>query len=1205
VTDTDTDGIGYADGAESAVLSVLRAATDVSAGSPELAAQVTSHPLAYHLSPQRLGLLAPLRLRPGSRVVDVGCGTGVLTRALAEAGAEVTGIEGTPDRAAAAMERCRDLPGVRIVRDTVTEGLAGLAEVDLALMCGLLEYSGQYEDGPLTVLHAVADALAARGVLVLAIENQLGLKYLLGGAEDHLGKPWVGLADYPGDTAAPRTWTRAALAGLLADAGLTAQRWLLPYPDYKLPKVVLDERIFDRPDAAELVDKLVRDPLAGGFGDTDTVVAPRTAHRLAMADGVGAAVASSFLVLAGFTDDAVAQVADPALGWLVSGGRRPEWRRTRAVTRDLVLTTVRDGSDLAAHTGHPWLRQHLVEQEDLVPGVPLDGLVHDALRTGDEARLAELLGDWRTACLADARKPAKADLRHPYLPGRSGVPVLPPDHIDVHPGNFIVHPGGELVRVDREWCAGDGVDAELALLRALLETAREVLVGHVPHPWSPTATLHEVHTALAEAVGLGAVLDVRWPELVAAEARFQEAVTAAPATRVEAALLTEYDRPTPSPLWDVPGGLAALRHGVDSARELRTAQEWFADRERTLGDELARQHAHIADLTARLTDADQDVDQLRHEAALREEELAASDDRLGMAFGEIAAAVEEAGRAWAANSATSAELAHTRGREADVTQRLINATRQIDALHRSKPVRLAARTLWPAGRVLRGARDLLLNRPGEEPDKLLRRAGALAPAIAARYRGTVRSSRDDRLYFDLPVPSTPVAVGRGQVVELTGWVAHADMPVRSVTVAADGHWHAATVGHQRLDVVAVLGRGGVTVPSGTGVHVRLPLARVAAPATVSLRLLVELVDGTELDRPLPPLRVRPADPSIAVPATWPGTGPKVAVCLATYRPAAAALAAQLDSLRAQTHPNWVCVVCDDGSPAESVALIRELIAGDERFTLVTGERNVGFYRNFERALRSAPEDATAIALCDQDDVWDADKLATLVARLADPAVTLAYHDMRLIDADGADIAPSFWDRRVNQWRDLSALLMLNTVTGAASLVRADVVRDLVLPFPPGSPSAFHDQWLAACALAAGRIDFVDRPLQSYRQHAGNVTGRRQDRLDAGLPGPLGWLRLGLGSDRMLSDEQRAELGAVTEYELRRVAQFAEVLRLRLAGRLPGDVADDLADLAAADRRLRPLLRQVVASGPQTAGAERRLLAAAVRSGARRRRDRRS
>ncbi len=49
-----------------------------------------------------LELLAP---RPGEKILDLGCGDGVLTRQLVEAGADVTGIDSAPEQVAAARAR--------------------------------------------------------------------------------------------------------------------------------------------------------------------------------------------------------------------------------------------------------------------------------------------------------------------------------------------------------------------------------------------------------------------------------------------------------------------------------------------------------------------------------------------------------------------------------------------------------------------------------------------------------------------------------------------------------------------------------------------------------------------------------------------------------------------------------------------------------------------------------------------------------------------------------------------------------------------------------------------------------------------------------------------------------------------------------------------------------------------------------------------
>src|SRR6476469_5490684 len=533
--------IEYADGAESEVLAALRAAQDVSAGSAELSALVRTWETVYHFSPARLGLLAPLRITSGLRVVDLGCGSGVLTRALGEAGASVLGIEGVPDRAAAARERCRDLADVRIVSSPMVEGLAGEGPFDLALICGVLEYND-----PFTLLPAVVNSLSDNGVVVLAIENQLGLRYLLGGAEDHHGKAWIGLSDYPRGEHVPstRTWTRHTLHNLLAGAGLTAQRWLLPYPDYKLPRVVL-----------------------------------------------------SFLVVASRSPGALSTVVDPALAWLVSGTRRPAWRRTRKLNPDFTLQTIHSG---LGDTGS-WLRQEHLVSEPLRRGRAMDSYLLDAMRRDDTAELTRLLALWRQTCLARARPVDPSDLPHPFLPHRPDVPVLPPDHLDMHPGNLIIGLDGEVTRVDLEWHAGHGVDAELVMLRALLEFAREVVRGHAPHPWPARRTVRGVLEELCQLTGLDAALSARWPELVAAEAALQAQVTGHPAEKFAADIEQDAATDAGEPMWRRPGGIRVLAENDDARRTAEHERDAAVAREQELAAELSRRSTHIDDLTERLT----------------------------------------------------------------------------------------------------------------------------------------------------------------------------------------------------------------------------------------------------------------------------------------------------------------------------------------------------------------------------------------------------------------------------------------------------------------------------------------------------------------------------------------------------------------------------------------------------------------------------
>jgi hypothetical protein len=211
----------------------------------------------------------------------------------------------------------------------------------------------------------------------------------------------------------------------------------------------------------------------------------------------------------------------------------------------------------------------------------------------------------------------------------------------------------------------------------------------------------------------------------------------------------------------------------------------------------------------------------------------------------------------------------------------------------------------------------------------------------------------------------------------------------------------------------------------------------------------------------------------------------IAVCMATFDPDPALFEAQVASLRAQRDQAWVCVISDDASGDERFEAITALVDGDERFAVSRSQRRLGFYRNFERALRMAPAEAHLIALCDQDDRWHPDKLAALRLTLGDAG--MAYSDQRLVDPDGRVRRDTMWRGRRNNHTDLAALLVANSITGAATLIRREVV-DLALPFPDTPGLQFHDHWLGLVALAAGDIAYVDRPLYDYVQHAGAVFG---------------------------------------------------------------------------------------------------------------------
>src|SRR4029077_20755353 len=137
-----------------------------------------------------------------------------------------------------------------------------------------------------------------------------------------------------------------------------------------------------------------------------------------------------------------------------------------------------------------------------------------------------------------------------------------------------------------------------------------------------------------------------------------------------------------------------------------------------------------------------------------------------------------------------------------------------------------------------------------------------------------------------------------------------------------------------------------------------------------LAALLKLEGGREVRAPLGEVAVSAglAVPPEAGEVRFPETGgPRIAICMATYNPPEGLLHRQLDSIRKQTHGNWVCLISDDSSRPEYFEKFASALSRAPRFVLSPGGERRGFYGNFEPAMSMVPQSADFVTLCDQDD----------------------------------------------------------------------------------------------------------------------------------------------------------------------------------------------------------------------------------------------
>lgn len=213
----------------------------------------------------------------------------------------------------------------------------------------------------------------------------------------------------------------------------------------------------------------------------------------------------------------------------------------------------------------------------------------------------------------------------------------------------------------------------------------------------------------------------------------------------------------------------------------------------------------------------------------------------------------------------------------------------------------------------------------------------------------------------------------------------------------------------------------------------------------------------------------------------------------------------LGSLLAQTCGDFALVLVDDRSPDDSVAVARELAAGDPRVTIEVNERRLGMLANTNRAWqrsRTLYPGAEYWALGSDHDVWDPRWMERLVAALdAAPRAVLAYPLTERVDADGHVVRGSFTfdtagmsDPHARLHKALRAMVSGDMIYGlfrAAALDRLGFYRSVLAP----------DRLLLSELALAG--EFVQVPERLWRRrYVGIATLRRQRRAfwpDGGTP----------------------------------------------------------------------------------------------------------
>jgi glycosyltransferase involved in cell wall biosynthesis len=239
-------------------------------------------------------------------------------------------------------------------------------------------------------------------------------------------------------------------------------------------------------------------------------------------------------------------------------------------------------------------------------------------------------------------------------------------------------------------------------------------------------------------------------------------------------------------------------------------------------------------------------------------------------------------------------------------------------------------------------------------------------------------------------------------------------------------------------------------------------------------------------------KLRPTGSRQSLPRSTDGTDDvqeSVIILLPAFN-GAAHIGAQLQSIADQSFRAWQLWVADDGSTDATIDIVdRFARAHSQTVRCLAGPRK-GVTAN-ALGLLTTPDlpSGTAIAFCDQDDVWHPQKLERALSTLAKqngPALYCSRTEIGL-DPDGPLRRSPDWNRPPSFTNAL-----VQSIAGANTMVLNAEAVAIARKAARGPLPAFHDWWLYQVVTGVGGTVCFDRePTVFYRQHEQNILGQNR------------------------------------------------------------------------------------------------------------------
>lgn len=467
---------------ENQLLDFFRETNDLSAVTEELHPNGHSWPMRYYLSVQRVNLLRPfVEYFPHKDILEIGSDGGILTRYLAECKANVVALENNFKHAEITAERCRDLENVTVINDHFAQ-FECTEKFDVIIVAGGIDPVGDHTADDLLI--KINSLLKKDGMLLLALDNKLGLKYWAGIPEQSSGIAYAGIENRhaPGRAF---SYGKMEIQTLLQNAGFTNNEFYFPFPDHKFPSIILKEKALEAPgfNIADLLlsnlDYVQNNWYAPGFS-------LERAIRQVIKNGLTAHLANSFLIIAQKKQQVLTN--DSILAWSYSAQRKRAYRKEnifRWEVNQQIMVEKKQMYPQAVAEPHAHVQQYINNEPYIDGNIYFQEFI-DIISTPGWS--VSKLVDWAFPYYKLLLSLSQKQGNEWYLYGK---------YVDLTPFNILVNNQGHLHIFDQEWRVNGMVPLSFVLFRGLYYCLAKPLSYYPPEAGTPLFAFELIQKIMA------------------------------------------------------------------------------------------------------------------------------------------------------------------------------------------------------------------------------------------------------------------------------------------------------------------------------------------------------------------------------------------------------------------------------------------------------------------------------------------------------------------------------------------------------------------------------------------------------------------------------------------------------------------------------------------------------------------------------------